>query len=76
MNLLDCAYYFKLEILDGYIIHLGDKVKKNRQKIRINFEKLPNNVNYLAVILFSGNENSLDKAESISLKRSIKKDKI
>ena len=76
MNPLDCAYYFKLEILDGYIIHLGDKVKKNRQKIRINFEKLPNNVNYLAVILFSGNENSLDKAESISLKLSIKKDKI
>ncbi len=73
---IDCAYYFNLLALNGTIKNLGDKVFGDKQKIKIYLDKIPKEVNYLAVILHSENKNSLDKAKNIYIRISNKKEKI
>lgn len=73
---IGCAYYFNLLALNGAMKHFGDKVSGDKQKIKINLDKIPEDANYLAVILHSENKDSLDKAKNIYIRISNKKEKI
>lgn len=73
---VDYVYYYKTSGLKDAIKHSGVKVPNNKQTIQIDFDKLPQKINYLAVVLYSENEISLDKTKNIKIKILNKKEKI
>ena len=71
---LDCAYYFNLSTLNQSLIHCGEKVSHgDKQIIQIFLDKIPDNVHYLAVILLSNEEKSLDKFNNTYIRLFTKK---
>lgn len=68
LNCIDYAYYGKLEAFNGNIKHKGDDTtgegSGDDEVIRINLDKIPFNVMYLAVVINSYRKNSMIKAKS------------
>ena len=76
LKFLDKVYYFRPSCFDNAIKHSGEDVPNNKQKIQISLKEIPENVDYLAVILYSENEISFDQAKNIYISLSSEKGKI
>ena len=70
------VYYYKTSGLNDAIKHSGIKVPNDKQTIQIDFDKLPEKISYLVVILYSEFDISLDKTKNIKIKIKNKKEKI
>ena len=76
LNLIDYVYHFRPSGLNYANKHSGNDVPNNKQIIQISLDKIPENIEYLTVILYSENEISFDQAKNIYINISTKKGKI